>query len=169
MDAVGATYDNPTHLIAAEIKFLGAAKLEQVRQGIIPRAHVIQMQHQMLVLDIPAMWYCAASEDAANYVRVLVRADKVLQSEIMVQALKFYSHMINDTEPEKTEDDWWTIEDKTILQLVKEASDPDSHTAKAIQTIRSTIKDEMPHRKIIVGDYKLSKSASGALRIMALA
>lgn len=101
---------------AVEVKCpYSSSLLEDSRKGIFNRDHLIQMQHQMLVADLPMIYYLIykSKDDFAIYE---IKRDEEIIKELLEKEQDFWEKVINKECPvhEREDLEWCELESRYI-------------------------------------------------------
>lgn len=105
------------HKEGCEIKFVSKEKFDN---DFISDHHMIQMQHQMLVVGVPEWEYLMSCDNGSTYKAIVVQADKKLQKLILKKCIQFQKYVTDDKRPPLGPNDYRQIKDKKILALLFE-------------------------------------------------
>ena len=154
----------------AEMKYVGLEYYKNLHSMYdIKEAHLIQMDHQMLVMDINHMEYLATN-NMKDYKRIHVSASHIRQFDILKRAQEFWHCVETRTPPRKCELDWWDAETgflgltETYADLCESASRAD---IKLLKSVKERIKESMPHARMIGARHRFMKTSNNQLRIYA--
>lgn len=133
-DGINREYKNPdgSQGRILEIKAPNLKDHSDAKIGVVPSKYEPQVQWLMLVGDIPWAFYVSFGSDA-TYAVVPVKADAVMQTELMIRAQVFWEHLVLKTKPSESFFKKWiapstddpsgdlAIEEQTTENLVTEA------------------------------------------------
>jgi putative phage-type endonuclease len=131
---------------ACEIKFV---KKEYFDADFIQEHHMLQMQHQMLVLGIPEMEYLMSCDNGSTYKALTVKADKKIQNKILRACVKFQQYVTENRRPPLGPNDYREIKDKGTRALVFEWKRAKvAGSKKDMERYREQILPRLKHKKM---------------------
>lgn len=102
-----------------EIKCPGMEDHTTALEVGVPEKYFPQCQWLMMVFGVSNLFYVSHNDKAENqYAIVRVQADQIYQEFLKTEAVKFWEHVVNKTEP--CEPDFTDLNDPETLQLMKE-------------------------------------------------
>lgn len=147
-------------LCAVEIKCPNKDDHTIAINGKIPDKYFPQLQHQLMVANLPAMWYY--SFDGTNGVSVFVEADTEYQNKMIEKELEFYKCIKEFTPPAMTERDYVRRNDldwKELSTRYLNVKMQLKHLESEEKLLRDALVKASTGKNCIGGGLKLSKIA----------
>jgi putative phage-type endonuclease len=111
--------------IFCEIKYVGKEKLELAKEGIVPTAHWIQMQHQFMVTGFPkGIYACYTLNDGKSSIEQMaqVRVDpdpKFITEKLFPKLKVFWDQVRTQTQPVLTDKDVRKVDAASALHTAE--------------------------------------------------
>ncbi len=144
-----------------EIKYVGEKAFADAQLGIIPEHHRIQMTHQRIVTDCPAIDYCVYSEKQDKICVLPYLPSDEECKELIIAEQAFWEKVVNKTCPDITSQDWVSVKNKKLEGMVDSyfiLSDLEKKTKELRIELKEKINKLLKHPKTRVGEYKLSQT-----------
>jgi putative phage-type endonuclease len=104
--------------VMIEIKCPGKIDHEMGMDGVVPEHYYPQLQHQMMVLDIPSMYYLTYNEYSNNLFEV--KRDSLYCEKLLEKEKKFWYYLQTLESPPLTDKDYYEMTDIEWLEKAKE-------------------------------------------------
>lgn len=159
-----AVFEHPTHpFIRAsldgwnaetrqgiEIKLVGKDKFA----GPVPEHHVIQVQHQMLVVGVDSWTYLRHNSGQTK--KDVIAADPDMQKRIFEACLEFWSRVQRQDPPAYSDRDWVPVDD---AQLLGDLQCLAGLTGKAKDALREQIFSRLQYNRVVCGGIKVARDS----------
>lgn len=153
-----ASLDGWNGVQLVEIKCNGSGNHALAMQGTVPKAHMAQMQHQLLVTGSSLAWY--VSFDGQEGVTIPVHRDNLFLGRLYIDEWAFYQSIINLQPPEPTEEDFVSMTDPALqekasrLERLKAKMSEDEAEFNAL---KAEICDKITHPRVRIAGLKITK------------
>ena len=152
--------------MAIEIKLLGKDLHKEAKSGRIPRKYIPQLQHIMMIMDLPKITFISYQE-SGDFAIVELAADKKYQERLLAEEQLFWNRVQNKDRWEsplaliKEHCDW--VEEKNDeLQKFLKKFEKISKLKKRLkiedEALREKIKRSVSAKKVLAGGWKIYES-----------
>jgi putative phage-type endonuclease len=137
-----------------EAKLVGKKVLEDIKAGIIPPHHFIQVQHSMRVAGVDVTRYFA--HDLGKHgVLLEVKADQEFQKRLLDAEVAFWERVKLKDPPALTADDYFIPTEQSDFKNLKKLKKRLDLLQTQYDTLEAKIKESMPHPKVACAGVKI--------------
>lgn len=157
-----ASLDGYSKHCALEIKFQGLEAHRATEAGLIPHHYYIQMQHQLLVADLPYCWFLSYNrEDPEKKLRKFrVVRDEKFMVEHVNRCSTFWKRVTDKNPPAPSKKDYVALKVKGMTDKVrrwKELKAQIAQLEKEQESIREEIIGAVTHPRMRCADLRILK------------
>lgn len=131
-----------------EAKLVGKKVLEDIKAGIIPAHHFIQVQHAMAATDEVDVTRYFAHDMGQNGVLLEIKADKEFQKKLTDDEFLFWERIKRLDPPPLTDDDFLIPEDLTDFKAIKKLKAKLDKAQAEYDAIADKLKNAYKHPKV---------------------
>lgn len=146
-----------------EAKLVGKDVLKDIKSGIIPPAHNIQMQHNMMASGEVDVTRYFAHDLGKQGVILEVRADKEYHKILRDSEVAFWERVTKRLPPELTDEDFFIPEDPTDFKKIARVKAKLDKIQNEYEALAEKLKTSFSHPKVAFKNVKIitvSKSGS---------
>lgn len=146
-------YDDSLGIL--EAKLVGKDVLKEIKTGIIPAHHNIQMQHNMMVSEDVDVTRYFAHDLGKQGVILEVRADKEFQKILFEAEAQFWDRVKNKIAPELTDEDYLTPADPTDFKKIARVKAKLDKIQSEYDALAEKLKTAYTHPKVAFKNVKI--------------